>query len=215
MRIFFVRHGESEANILKTFSNRGWKHPLTQLGQNQARALAAQLQGRGVAAIYTSPLRRAVESAQILAERLGVPCQIEPALIEYDVGIYEGRSDEEGWRSYAAIERQWAHGQLDARLPEGESSMDIQNRFVPFIRRLIGLFGNRQDATVVLIGHGGTYRQGLPRVLANISPEYAIEHGLAHTAIVEAELREGALYCIRWGRLASEIPARSPCSAGS
>jgi len=96
MRIFFVRHGESEANILKTFSNRGWKHPLTQRGQKQARALAAQLQGRGVTAIYTSPLRRAVESAEILAERLGVPCQIEPALIEYDVGIYEDRSDEEG-----------------------------------------------------------------------------------------------------------------------
>ena len=77
--------------------------------------------------------------------------------------------------------------------------MDIQNRFVPFIRRLISLFGNRQDATVVLIGHGGTYRQGLPRVLGNISPEYAIEHGLAHAAVVEAELRQGALYCIRWG----------------
>ncbi|MGD0461848.1 MAG: histidine phosphatase family protein [Tepidisphaeraceae bacterium] len=199
MRIFFVRHGESEANILKIFSNRQWKHPLTERGREQAKALAAQLRGRGVAAIHSSPLRRAIESAEILAGRLGVEYVIEPALIEYDVGIYEDRSDEEGWRAYADVERQWAQGQLDARLPEGESSLDIQNRFVPFIRRLINLYGKREDATVVLIGHGGTYRQGLPCVLGNISRKYAVEHGLANTAVVEAELREGVLHCVSWG----------------
>lgn len=202
MRILFVRHGESDANILRIFSNRGWKHPLTPRGQEQAKSLAARLQGRGVAAIYTSPLRRAVESAQILAERLCVPCEIEPALVEYDVGIYEGRSDEDGWRAYAAIERQWALGQLDARLPQGESSTDIQNRFIAFMRRLIDSFANRADATVVLIGHGGTFRQGLPCVLKNISRDYALGNPLDHTMIVEAELREGALYCTRWGDIA-------------
>lgn len=165
MRIFFVRHGESEANIQKLFSNRGWKHPLTQRGREQSRALAARLQGRGVVAIYSSPLRRAVESAEILGERLGVVCEIEPALIEYDVGIYENRRDDEGWRAYAAVEQRWAKGEFDARLPEGESSLDIQNRIIPFIHRLTRLFGKREDASVALIGHGGTYRQGLPRVL--------------------------------------------------
>ena len=201
MRVFFVRHGESEANTLKVFSNRGWKHPLTERGREQARTLAERLRECGVVAIFSSPLRRAVESAEILAGQLGVRCEIEPALIEYDVGIYEDRSDEEGWRAYAAVERQWAEGQLDARLPEGESSLDIRNRLVPFIGRIIGLFENSQDATVVLIGHGGTYRQGLPWVLGNISREFAVEHGLANTAVVEAELREGVLHCTRWGEL--------------
>jgi len=199
MRILFVRHGESEANTLKIFSNLGWKHPLTERGREQSRALGAQLRDRGIVAIYSSPLRRAVETAEILAGCLGVRYEIEQALIEYDVGIYENRTHEEGRQAYAAVEQQWAQGQLDARLPEGESSLDIQNRFIPFIRRLVDLFGKREDATVALIGHGGTYRQGLPSVLGNISREYAFEHGLANTAVVEAELREGVLYCVKWG----------------
>ena len=143
----------------------------------------------GIATIYTSPLCRAVETAEILAERLGVPCEIESALIEYDVGIYEDQSYEVGGKAYEAVEQQWSQGQLDAHLPGGESGLDIRNRFVPFIERLVSSFENRDDAIVVLIGHGGTYRQALPCVLGNISPQYAIENGLANTTFVEAEPR--------------------------
>ena len=98
MRFLFLRHGESEANLLEVFSNRGWKHPLTQNGRRQVEKLAEALHHCGVVAIYTSPLRRAVESAQILGERLMLPCDIEPALVEYDVGMYEDRGDSEGWQ---------------------------------------------------------------------------------------------------------------------
>jgi len=76
MRIFFARHGQSEANLLKVFSNRGWKHPLTAMGRQQAHELAARLRDRNVAAVFTSPLRRAVEAAQIVAEQLRVPFEV-------------------------------------------------------------------------------------------------------------------------------------------
>ncbi len=201
MRMIFVRHGESEANRLNVFSNRGWQHPLTPLGRQQVLALASKLSGRGISAIFASPLRRAVESAQILGECLGVRNEIEAALVEYDVGIYEGRGDQEGWECYAQLIRHWADGELDARMPGGESCNDIRRRFVPFIEQLIERFGTVPNATIVLVGHGGTYRHALPMVLGNIACDFAIAHDLGHTDLVEAELRGHELRCVCWGEI--------------
>ena len=198
IRLLFVRHGESEANVLKVFSNRGWKHPLTENGRQQVEQFAENLKSHGVVAIYTSPLRRAVESAELLGARLRVAFEIEPALVEYDVGVYEGRRVAEGGHALDAVERRWLEGDHGARLPGGESCEDIRMRFVPFIGRLIGQFREHDHGAVVLVGHGGTYRQALPAVLRNVSPAFAAAHGLANTAWVEAVLRGNALHCMHW-----------------
>jgi broad specificity phosphatase PhoE len=58
MRIYFVRHGESEANLLNVFSNTGVKHPLTARGLAQVEALAERLQDAGITAIFTLRSRR-------------------------------------------------------------------------------------------------------------------------------------------------------------
>ena len=199
MRFLIVRHGESEANLVRVLSNQGWKHPLTSNGREQVEQLARKLRHRGVAAIYTSPLRRAVESAEVLGAWLDLPYEIEPALVEYDVGTYENRSDSEAWQRLADVERRWIEGDLDERLPGGESCNDIRNRFGPCIARLTDRFNGRLHAAVVLIGHGGTYIQGLPAVLGNVSSAFATSHALTHGAYVEAELGPDGLRCVRWG----------------
>ena len=198
MRIFFVRHGESEANVRDVFSNRGWKHPLTPAGLEQARWLGERLANRGVAAVYTSPIRRAVETARIVATGLKVPHLTEPALAEYDVGDYEDRGGAEGRRLQAEIERRWDAGDFDAHMPGGESCNDIRARFPPFITRVIEQAAAR-DAALVMVSHGGTLRYALPMILTNVSPEFAVDHRLTYTATVEAELHDGALRCVRWG----------------
>jgi probable phosphoglycerate mutase len=198
LRIYFARHGESEANVLRIFSNRGWKHPLTDRGRAQVTALGEKLKGCGIAAIYSSPLQRAVESAQIIAEMLGVAHDVEPALIEYHVGIYEGRRYDDHVHEYDCVEERWSKGESHARLEEGESHRDICNRIEPFIRRLIGDFGERKDAAVLLMGHGGTFRQAVPAVVCNITREFAHQRHLANAACIEAELRDGLLHCVRW-----------------
>jgi len=67
MRLYFVRHGESEANILRVISNRGYRYGLTVRGQQQAVTLAQHLQHVPISSIFSSPLRRAVETADILS----------------------------------------------------------------------------------------------------------------------------------------------------
>src|SRR5450432_783398 len=199
MRIFFVRHGESTANVERIFSNRLHPHPLSELGREQVARLAEQLRDRGIVAVYSSPIPRAVESAEILSRALNVSNEISSALAEFDVGIYEGRPLDDGWREYVELEKSWMTGDLDAKISGGESCNEVRLRFKPFIHQLIEKFRDRADASLLLVGHGGTFRHALPCVLSNVSSQFAMAHGLGNVEYVEAELRDSGLHCVRWG----------------
>jgi probable phosphoglycerate mutase len=197
MHIHFVRHAESEANLTRVLSTRGWKHALTDRGRAQARALCEGLRNAGIVSIYTSPLLRAVETAEILAACLEVPVTTDAALREFNVGICEDRADDEAWAMLADVERRWDEGDLDARIPAGESCHEIQLRFASFVDAIVRRHGST-DGGLVMVGHGGTLSRGLPIVLDNVTPEFARLHGLANTSVVEAAWRDGALSCLRW-----------------
>ena len=198
MKLFFVRHGESEANILHEISNRGWKHGLTEKGREQARQLAQKLATAGISKIYTSPLRRAVETAQILALAWGAPIKVSQALAEYDCGILEGKSDEQSWQQHRELRQAWTlHQRWEQHIEGGESFLDIQRRFMPLIEQLTTDSYNSQ-ANVVLVGHGGTYICMLPLTLKNITSEFAERHGFPNTAWVLAETTHQGIMCREW-----------------
>jgi broad specificity phosphatase PhoE len=198
MRLYFVRHGESEANVLREVSNRDFKHPLTEKGREQSLALARSLQGMPVARLFTSPLMRAVQTAEILTEALGVTYAISDALREYDCGILEGRSDDECWRLHAAQREAWLTDHLwDQRLEEGESFNDIRDRFVPFIEALSQRYAETPD-NLLLVGHGGTYGCMLPLILENVGFDVLAERGFPNTGAVVAEWTGNGLTCLSW-----------------
>lgn len=204
MRLYFVRHGESEANVLRIISNRGLRHGLTEKGRAQAEALAGCLAEFPIVSLFSSPVPRAVETAEIVAERLGLPYQIADALREYDRGVLEGRSDEEAWRLHREIAQDWQlRGNHQRRPTCGESFFDIRDRFVPFIEQL-----TRHDAhaigDVALISHGGILRLMLPLVLTNVDAAFAERNGIGHTDCIIAERAPGGLRCVRWGALESD-----------
>jgi alpha-ribazole phosphatase len=194
MKITFVRHGESEANLLGEFSNRGEKHPLTDRGIQQAEVLAGNLRGIPFTKIYSSPLFRARQTAQILSDSLGIPFEISDALREYDCGLLEGRADPAAWAIYWQVNNTWLDGDWDVRIRGGESFTDMQARFVPFIESLIAV----NPGDVLIISHGGLYRLMLPLVLGNIDHEWANDHPIENTASVLAETRGNELICINW-----------------
>ena len=198
MRLYFTRHGESEANVLREISNRGLKHPLTEKGRQQAQALAAELLPAGITAIYTSPLLRAVQTAEILSEALGVGFEVTDALREYDCGILEGKSDPATWDAFWALREAWWPGrQWERRIEGGESFLDMQARFVPFIDGLLAA-DDLRDANLVLIGHGGLYLSMLPLVLANVDHEFASHQPFPNTGYVLAENSSQGLVCREW-----------------
>ena len=183
MILYLARHGQSEANVLREFSNRTTRHGLTELGRAQAEALAERMSSLAVTAIYSSPILRAVQTAEIVGKRLGLHFEITPALSEFDVGVWEGRKDAEGWQSHADTVRAWlVEGRTDARMQGGESLEDIKKRFLPFIHGLVQN-GNQPDS-ILLIGHGGTYLSMLPVLTKDITPQQAFETRYPNTAVI-------------------------------
>lgn len=198
MRVIFVRHGESEANLLNEFSNRGLKHGLTERGRAQAIALARALANVPVSRILSSPLLRALQTAEILADALHVPYEIVDALREYDCGVLEGRSDPASWAKYQRVLDDWIiHQRWEAHIEGGESFIEVRERFVPFIEHLMDVYGDSSQG-LVLVGHGGLYRCMLPLVLANVDFGFAMQHPLGNTGYVEAETVGGELVSIGW-----------------
>jgi broad specificity phosphatase PhoE len=199
MKLYLTRHGESLANILHIMSNRDLPHPLTNKGREQARALASHLKDKDITRIYSSPVPRAVETAEILAGILSAPLTITDSLREYDCGILEGRGDEEAWMIHHQFMRDWLDGnQHEECPPGGETFIDIRDRFVPFIEKLVQDFGY-SDENLLLVTHGGMILLGLPHVLTNVDFKIARTLPLDHTIIITAESSQGALVCQAWG----------------
>lgn len=207
MKLYFVRHGESEANVLKVFSNRGLRHGLTHKGQQQAQVLAQALRGVPVTGLFSSPLLRARQTAEILAQALGLTYQVTDALREFDCGLLEGKSDDASWQRYRQLSEAWLNQQAwDQRIEQGESFVDIQKRFVPFVNQVLDTYRTSTEA-VVLVGHGGTYRCMLPLVIRNIDFRFSVEHALSHTAAIVAERTPTGLVCLTWGDIVLGAPA--------
>jgi broad specificity phosphatase PhoE len=199
MKIYFSRHGESQANVLHEISNRGLKHPLTMAGRQQALDLARRLEERAITHIYTSPVLRAIETTVIVANQLGVDYEVVEALREYDVGHLEGRADEEAWRLWRVLFDDWTqHQRWDRCIAGGETFYAVQERFVPFIDRLVQQYSNT-PANLLCVAHGGLYWMMLPAVLTNVDTAFVATHGgFDYTSLVVAEPGPDGLRCIEW-----------------
>ncbi|HEY1763017.1 MAG TPA: histidine phosphatase family protein [Acidimicrobiales bacterium] len=93
-RIYMARHGETPLNAAGLLRGR-LDPPLTTKGQMQAEALADALQGENIRLIVASPLQRAVATAGALAERVGLPVEIDERFNDRDYGVWSGISRDE------------------------------------------------------------------------------------------------------------------------
>lgn len=199
LRIIFARHGESEANLASVFANRReHAYDLTPAGIAQANALARSLVGAGVTHVYTSPVRRAAQTAAIVAAHLGVPLTEADGLREYDVGDYEGLpyAGDHAWRleRYAAVEADWERGARDARHPGGESLAELEDRFLRLMETF--LHAHAPSETVVALSHGGLLRVVLPAILPDLHPAQARAQALGYAGRVVAQRQGDRWRCI-------------------
>lgn len=197
MQLYFIRHGQSEANVQRVISNHGWKHPLTELGRSQAQALAHRLQGEDITQLFSSPVMRAVQTAEILGAALGLPFTIREGLRENDNGSLEGRSDATAWDLYEHATTEWAHGFEMVRIADGENLVELRARFGALVQGLVTAYAGTSQR-IALVGHGGLYRAGLPGVLKNVDNAFSWVHPVSNCGLVLAEERDGALWCTDW-----------------
>jgi len=145
---YFVRHGESVANATRRFAGRS-DSPLTARGREQAEAVARALADMHFDRIVATPLHRSLDTARIIAKRLGLPVEIEPDLIEIDVGDKTGAV----WDEIAALP-EWRDDGFVA-WPNGETLDAVLERSLRALRRLARA---TPGGTVLVVGHGGVTR---------------------------------------------------------
>lgn len=151
--LHFIRHGETAWNVEGRFQGQS-DVPLTPRGHEQAQELADTLAGRAIGAIYSSDLRRALDTARPLAERLGLELVVAPALRERDFGTAEGRLDEEVEAELGpGAEALWRDA--DWSLPGGETRRDVWNRIAPFLDALLD---DPPADEIAIVTHGGAIR---------------------------------------------------------
>ncbi len=124
-------------------------------GQRQVASLAEQLKKDKLDAIYTSPLARTVETARILASPHGLEPISEPCLREIDYGRWEGLPRSEVERDFEAEYAIWQEDPFTIAPQGGESGLNVLNRVLPFVRRIVETHRHR---SVLVVSHKGTNR---------------------------------------------------------
>nr|WP_238341963.1 bifunctional RNase H/acid phosphatase [Actinopolymorpha rutila] len=149
--LLLLRHGETERSVDKRFSGSGGADvPLTEQGRAQAVAAARSLADRlGVAAVVSSPLRRTRETADVVADALGLPVEVEPGLAETAFGEWDGFTFAEVGQRWPAELQAWL-ADTSVAPPGGESFDQVLTRVRAARDRLIRTYG---DKTVVVVTH--------------------------------------------------------------
>ena len=133
---FYVfRHGETDYNRTNRWQGQGVDFDLNETGHIQAQLLADKIKGLGIEKIYSSPLKRAYQTALAVAKETNAPIEIVNELTEGSLGICEGMYREEAREKYPELWNEW-YGEemnMNTRWPGGESKQEIQDRmFVAF-----------------------------------------------------------------------------------
>ena len=163
LRLVMVRHGQTDANVRHELDTRPPGAPLNALGHAQAAALAERLATEPVSAVHASVAVRARQTAAPVAAAHGLDVEVVEGLHEVFCGDFEGRSGREALERFMAVYEAWWTGDLDARLPGGESAHDVRKRFLPAVDEIL----DGASGDVVLVSHGAAIRLAAAALLGD------------------------------------------------
>ncbi|NMG10295.1 histidine phosphatase family protein [Brasilonema sp. UFV-L1] len=204
--VWFIRHGESEINVLSQRPNlpsnlpadEGFTYPLTIKGIQQVKDLASSIQDIHVSAIFTSTRLRTVQTADAISFVKNIPIQLAPEIVEVNFGTLAQASSSSAQQEIFQILTDWlSNKQYDKKAPDGESYNDLQERFVPFVTQTIKQYSSIPQV-LIFVAHGAILSAMLPLLFKNVSGQFALANILPNTGIVKGELRHKHLFCTDW-----------------
>ena len=143
-----LRHGQTPNSVQKRYAGVS-DVPLTEVGVQQAAAAGKRLASAGITAIVTSPLRRAVRTAEEVAAASGAPVEADEGFREADFGAWDGLTFAEVRERWPAEQAAWLADPAVAP-PGGESFLDVSARVGAALRRVLA--GHRGQ-TVLIVSH--------------------------------------------------------------
>ncbi len=182
--LYMVRHGTTTYNREQRFRGRT-KMSVDAGGRKQARAAAQVLLDMEITAIFTSPLPRAVETAEIMSEVLGSPMIEEEGLIDVDYGAWQGLTvDEVKGKFGEEMMRSWVEDPVNFSFPQGERLSDARERLEATLPRL---GREHQGKAIVVVTH-----------LALLKLAYIIAQGINYSNFIELTMDNGSVSHLRY-----------------
>lgn len=175
MILYCVRHGESTYNSEGRVQGQS-DVPLSPLGLRQGAAVAETLRTMGIEAVFTSPLRRAYQTAELAAAASRCPIFVDDGLKEIHAGIFQDQLRRDLEAAWPDEYRRWTGGDMDYAIPGGESRRQLAERGAAALRRIAAAPYQR----AAVIAHGRLFvvafsalmpheAHRIPRALQNAS----------------------------------------------
>ena len=187
--LILLRHGQSQWNLENRFT--GWIDvPLSPTGEDEARAAGEKLRGRHIDKLYTSVLRRAVDTATLALEAAGTTVPVterDAALNERMYGDLQGLNKAEAAKRFGDAQIKLWRRSYDVRPPGGESLADTAARVLPYWESHI-LPDLRAGRDVLVVAHGNSLRALVMHL-----------DGLSHAEVLELEIPTGAPLLYEFG----------------
>ncbi len=182
-RLVLVRHAEADEEM------RGRCYgsldvPLSAVGVRQAAGLGEALRDLHLAAVYASPLRRALDTAHVIAAAQGLQPVARADLRELSFGELEGMAYDDIAARHPETYRLWMEEPATARFPGGESLAELRGRVLP---ALASIRSDHEGEAVAIVTHGGVVRVALADVL-----------GTAETAFFRLDVAAGGVTVVDW-----------------
>lgn len=186
-RIYLVRHGENLANLTLEFSCRKVDYPLTPKGVLQAQQTAAFFRDKDIHEIYASPLLRARQTAEIIAEAAHLPVTVVEHFREVNVGELEGQKPTAAlWNLHNRIIDDWRDGKPESCFPGGEDYHSLLGRMKSGLAEILA--GDKSDRNIIIAGHGGIFTFALRDLCLDFDREL-LKLPMHNCAITELDAR--------------------------
>lgn len=192
--LWLARHGETDDNRARIFQGQGGAG-LNGHGRAQAERLAARLRRAPPAAIVSSDLERAEETARIIADACGLTVELDPDLREVDVGTWTNKSYDEVRARYPEEWAAWEAG-LDLRRGGGETYAELAER----VGRAVGRIAERHASAagpVLLVSHGGAIKSWVAGLLELSAVGARALSSVGNCALIVIERDERARHRLR------------------
>jgi broad specificity phosphatase PhoE len=146
--LILARHGQTAWNVEEVFRGQ-IDVELDQTGIKQAELLAESLSKLKIEAVYSSPLKRALRTAEAVARRHSLKVEVSPGLIDGDFGRWQGLPLREVEDKYKELYEQWVASPQLVKIPGGESLDGVRERALKVVNEVIA----RHSGKVVLVAH--------------------------------------------------------------
>lgn len=198
--ILLIRHGETPWNAERRLQGH-IDIPLNERGLQQAAALGQALAGEPLAAVLSSDLQRARQTAQAVAELQHLPVRTDALLRERCYGAFEGLLYADIAARYPHEYAQWQSRQIDAVMPSGERQAESFRQFYARANGAIARWAQQYDGqTIAIVAHGGVLECAY-RAAVGMSLDSPRDFQVRNASVNRFSHADGKLHLVHWGNI--------------